>query len=303
MSEVLVERARETWDTIDIKKVRDVAWCSIPYFPQKVMARLTGAEQPTAYIHRLLRERLPDRHRHLRGAALVCGDMAAERGFFEPDDIVKFEHVDGYDLSPASLARYTPRGLSFRPTVMDCNCLTLERNQYDLLVGCHGIHHLYNLGNLFYQCHRALNDGGLLYLYEWIGPPYLQIPRRNHLLASLLLWTLFPSRRTRTNHLGQVKGSWLQPGPEVFDPSEACNATELLPQMLKYFQPLRLVAHAGLTYPIFEGLAQNLDPDGWLNRVKFALVDRLETALTRVGLVKPLFLVAVAEKRALCGAG
>jgi SAM-dependent methyltransferase len=301
MSIGIIEQARKTWDEIDIKKVRSVAWCSLSFIGRKVGHSLSAELGPDQYVHRLLEGRTEaHRRRELRGAALVCGDMASERGFFEVDGAVKFAEVEGYDISSVSLERYTPKNLRFEGRIADCNNLVLPRDTYDLIVGSHGIHHVYNLGNIFYQAHHALADSGLIYLYEWIGPEYLQFPRRNHIISVILLYLLFPSRRARTTHMGLTKGfRWIQSRPDQFDPSEACNTGELLPQFLKYFKPVKMSLHGGLMYPIFEGTAQNIDETKLLNKLKIRFVYYLETLLTKLRLVKPLFMMVVAEKRDL----
>ncbi len=234
--------------------------------------------------------------RELVGAALVCGDMASERIWFEHGRFIQFGHVDGFDISSVSLERYSPDGFTFTPHQVDCNRLELKADHYHLVVASHGAHHVENLGNLFYQANKSLKPGGLLYMYEWVGPEFLQIPRINHAVASLLLYLLF-SRAQRVTHMGVQKGRWVQSGPETFDPSEACNATDLYPQFLRYFEPVIANLHGGLTYPVFEGIAQNLDTadPGIRRRVRFVV--RLERLLTRAKIIKPLFVAALGRKR------
>ncbi|PAX54330.1 class I SAM-dependent methyltransferase [Brunnivagina elsteri] len=299
MNNSIIDKAKQTWNEIDINQVRDVAWCSISFFGRKLAKSFSGEESSVSLIHHLLVQRLPaERLNNLKGTAIVCGDMQAERGFFEDNSIVKFQQVDGFDLSDISLARYTPdENISFTPHVIDCNNLVLERDCYDLIVGCHGIHHIYNLGNTFYQAHKALTDGGLIYLYEWIGLEYLQIPRINHIFAAILLFLLFPSKSIRTTHMGKVKGFWIQHSPNEFDPSEACNSQELLKQFEKYFQPIKIVFHGGLTYPIFEGIAQNIDQTKLINKLRIQIVYYLEVILTKLKIIKPCFMAVIAEKK------
>jgi len=289
-------KAAQTWDEIDINVVRQVAWSSIQDISQTFIKDFSGAIPLTLFVHQELAKRLSGNHTDLKGAALVCGDMAAEKDFFETDQILKFSEVDGFDISTVSLAKYQTAKFRFNPHVIDCNNLVLEREKYNLIVTSHGAHHVYNLGNLFYQANKALKPGGLLYMVEWVGPKYLQVPRTNHWLASALLWTLF-DRKTRTNHMGQVKGRWVNPPPEAYEPSESCNSPELVPQFLKYFQPIRMVYFGGLSYPIFEGIAQNIDQTNWRNLLKIKILARLEKILMWLGVIKPLFAMAVGEKR------
>jgi SAM-dependent methyltransferase len=287
--------AEATWDTMDLDQVRSVAWSSLEQVSGDVWHRFSGAESPAERVNRALAEaRFPTPL--LTGAALVCGDMESERMWFEHGTHVQFGHVDGFDISAVSMERYHPDGVTFSGHQVDCNRLELAPDRYHLVVASHGAHHVENLGNLFYQANKSLKSGGLLYMYEWIGPEFLQIPRTNHAIASLLLYLLFP-REQRVTHMGQQKGRWVQPGPDTFDPSEACNSTDLYPQFLRYFEPLTAVAHAGLTYPIFEGIAQNLDQSDPRTRKRIRLVLRLERLLTRARVIKPLFVVALGRKR------
>jgi SAM-dependent methyltransferase len=292
-----------TWGSADFRQMRDIAWCSIPKLRTTLNQRLGQGGCHLAYLQRLLSERVePERRQSLRGAALVCGDMQSERDLFESksDSLVRFCEVDGYDLSESSLHRYQPRGLQFNPHVVDCNDLLLPKDRFDLIVGSHGIHHIYNLGNVFYQAHGALRDGGLFYMYEWIGPEYLQIPHANTVVSQLLLHLLFPDPKLRTNHMGRVKGrDFIQEPTSAFDPSEACNASELMPQFQRYFEPVSMVLHGGLAYPMLEGIAQNIDATTLINRLRIWLIEQLEQRLTARHLIEPLFVTVIAQKRRL----
>ena len=84
---------------------------------------------------------------------------------------------------------------------------------------------------------RALTPDGVLFMYEWIGPEFLQIPARNALVARLLLLT-FPRRERRT-HQGRHKGLFLQLPPSAFDPSEACASSLLEPEFMARFDVVR----------------------------------------------------------------
>lgn len=298
-----LSEAQSTWDSIDIAQVRDVAWTAIPYFMQRNLARL-GAPDPHARVRAVLTTRASvGRRRELVGGVLLCGDMTGEAPLFRADETLAFKAVDGFDISPASLERADTRadaqGIPFHGRVADCNTLELDAGRYDLLVGHHGIHHVMNLAGLFAQARKGLRPEGLLVIDEWIGPAFLQIPRRNAFFARLLLFGLYPKRRSRTNHMGQVKGRWLQLPPEAFDPSEACNAESLLPEYHRNFQPIAEVAYGGLTYPVFEGLAHTIDTSRWTNWLRIRIVWWVERILTSLGLVRPLFVSSFGAPRPL----
>ncbi|MDZ7620967.1 MAG: methyltransferase domain-containing protein [Candidatus Competibacteraceae bacterium] len=160
--------------------------------------------------------------------------MASERGFFENLPQIFFEVVDGYDLSPESIQRFHTDKFIFNPHIQDVDCIILPSKRFDLVVGSHGIHHIFNLGGLFYQTHKSLKPNGLFVLNEWIGPCYLQIPLRNHVLAALLL-VIFVNFRKPVKIMKVALKAYGLILPTAFDPSEACNSDELMPQLLKYF--------------------------------------------------------------------
>ena len=150
-------------------------------------------------------------------------------------------------------------------------------------MGSHGIHHVYNLGNpSFNPTGPSLIMGSFISTNGWsrISPgPLAESDRR---CASSFL--LFPVCATRTTHEGRVKGIWQQCRPEEFEPSEACNSRELLPQFLKYFKPIKMYLHGGLMYPIFEGTAPNIDETKLINKLRIRIVYHAETLLTKLRL-------------------
>lgn len=293
-----IRDSRTAWDEADVNRIRSVSWLSLPAVTRLFQRSLpSGGIVP--YIEDLLLE-TSGKRQDLEGAAVVCGDMESERGYFENMRHLRFSVVDGFDLSPKSLDRVRPASFTFRPRVCDCNDLVLEAEKYDLVVASHGLHHVQNVGGLLYQIHKALRPGGVFFLNEWIGPERLGIPKRNAAWTRLLLWLLF-RRRERTTHEGRVKGLWLQHGPESFDPSEACNSTEILPQLKKYFRVSFFFPYGTLAYPAFEGTAANLSDERRFDRLRTEFVIRLESILTSAGLAGPLFAMAVAVKAAASG--
>lgn len=291
----MADGAERRWDEIDVEQVRSVAWLSVDAVTADIWRSFGGG--PDEVIQKMLAERgLTD---GLVGAALVCGDMQSERGLFE---FGAFREVHGYDLSRVSLDRYQPDGIEWVPHHVDCNQLELPESTFDLIVASHGAHHVRELDNLFGQARRALKPGGLFFMYEWIGPPYLYVPRRNQLAAAALLLALFPRRSTRTTHENRVKGlRWvMEPTDPAADPSEACNSLELHGAYRRHFHPLREHLHGAITYPMFEGISQNLDQaDPWTAR-RLQSVTKLDGLLTRRRLVHPLFVVTVGTPLAFC---
>jgi SAM-dependent methyltransferase len=272
-----------------------VAWLAIESIGERVH-RFPPTASVVGYIDQLLAEAFPDRRRQLKGAAVVCGDMEAEREIFEHVTSVAFSDVDGFDLSEKSLERVRPCPFTFHPKIADCNDLVLEAEKYDLIVAAHGIHHIFNVGGLFFQMNKALRPGGVLFIHEWIGPERLQIPRANAILSWLLLCALF-TRRERTTHENRIKGRFLQYGPAFFEPSEACNSTEIRRQHRKHFDIRSEFEYGALCYPMFEGLGRNFSGTRNAGVLRIKAVIQIERLLTSMRIIQPLFLVSIAQKK------
>jgi hypothetical protein len=291
-----LEKSKLTWDHMDVNAGRSVAWLSIPLIDESIKNQFKGAQGPLHTCHELLNYR--GLSHGLSGAALVCGDMESERVFFETTSSVSFKEVDGFDLSDISLNRVRPTSYIFNSHVTDCNQIVLESQKYDFVIASHGAHHIFALDNLFEQINESLNTNGLFYMYEWIGPRYLQIPLANSFVARLLLVLFFPLKRTRTTHMGKVRGfRYLQDTPESFDPSEACNSDELYGIYRKHLNLVHEYKHGGLCYPMFEGLAQNMDLSRNTTLIRIRFVIKIESILTKLRLIKPLFTCSIAQKR------
>jgi SAM-dependent methyltransferase len=227
--------------------------------------------------------------------------MESERPFFEHPTQVSFSDVHGYDLSQESMSKYVPDGVAWHPHKVDCNVLELPENAFDLIVVSHGAHHIMQIDHFFEEARSSLKPGGLIYMYEWIGPEYLRVPRKNRIVATMLLLVLFPGRRTRRTHMNKVKGfRWIMDAADSnIDPSEACNSLQLHRAFSDRFSPVLQHFHGALAYPMFEGIRQNLDESNpWVRRrIRWVVV--IERFLIRRRLVHPLFVVAIGSPKPL----
>ena len=297
MNEEVSSAGHEVWDSIDVDAVRSVAWLAVPEIGEDIRRSFGDGIGFVSSVSSVLEGR--GRTSELVGAALVCGDMESERDFFERTPTVTFREVHGYDLSRVSLERFVPRGIGWHPHHVDCNQLELAPGGFDLIVASHGAHHVANVDNLFRQSNLALGSGGVMFMYEWIGPQFLRIPRRNRIAATIVLMALFPRRSTRRTHMNKVKGlRWiLDSADPAVDPSEACNSLQLLPAYRRYFEPLHEYLHGSISYPMFEGIAQNLDQSRPFVRRRIEWAVRIDRFLTRRRIVHPLFVVAIGSPK------
>ena len=288
----VVARAKEAWESFDFDYAWKVSWRNIPAIYRSTRP-YTEDETLQCLVDGSLVTTFPHESKQLTGAAVLCGDMRNEREFFRDRyRNIRFRTVHGYDLSPRDLNRTESLDLEFVPHAVDCNNLVLEKDSLHFIVGHHGIHHVYNVSNLFFQCNQALKDGGVMYVEEYIGPRYLQVSFANYWISRLVLACLF-SKKERTTHEGRLKGKWMYYPVGALDPSEACNSEVIDREMLDYFEPLHILRFGGLCYPIFEGLGLNFPNDSW----RFRFVIYLERALQHLGIIKPMFVQAVLRKK------
>lgn len=287
-----LDQAMQKWDGHDFDRLRRVSWRNIPEI-HKSCRPYPDDKGLQNLVETFLADAFPEDRMRLTGAALLCGELRDEKEFFQNRYArIRFAKVHGYDLSPANLKAIGEIDFDFEGHAVDCNNLILEKESLHFIVGHHGIHHVYNVGNLFFQANQALREGGLMYVEEYIGPRYLQIPPANYWIARLLLTFLF-SRRERTTHEGRLKGKWIYYPPGTLDPSEACKSEAIEREMIDHFQVLHVLRFGGLCYPVFEGLGLNFTKPSW----RFKFVVYLERALQHLGIIQPLFLQAVLRKK------
>jgi SAM-dependent methyltransferase len=292
-----LEKAREKWNSIDITKVRNVSWLAVPGIGEHAARSVTDDGNIVKALHELLISRGSPLE-GLCGGALLCGDMVGENSFFKSEFGVKFEKVYGFDLSPESLKRAVENTsascFEFKPVEADCNKLELAPQSFDFLIGLHGVHHVYDLGNLFSVCAQALKPHGVLFLNEWIGPNYLQYPISNKIISTILLNACIWPLSRRRDHQGVFRIICRQLPPEAFDPSEACNSENLIIELENQFDVIKRHDYGSLNYPIFEGLGQNFTSyPTFYTSILTGLTLYLEQKIQKLGLIRPLFTYAI----------
>jgi hypothetical protein len=101
--------------------------------------------------------------------------------------------------------------------------------------------------------------------------------------------------------MNKVKGfRWIMDVADSnIDPSEACNSLQLHRAFTDRFSPISQHFHGALTYPMFEGIGQNLDESkSWVRR-RLRWVVAVERFLIARRLVHPLFVVAIGSPKPL----
>ena len=123
---------------------------------------------------------------------LGCGVGHLERRLGQ---LGAFEQCDAYDVSGKSIA--TARTLAQKEGLLnihyhaaDVNTLTLPSDSFDAIWISAAMHHFEALEHICEQMKHVLIPGGLLILFEYIGPNRFQFPARQKEVANLCLQIL-----------------------------------------------------------------------------------------------------------------
>jgi 2-polyprenyl-3-methyl-5-hydroxy-6-metoxy-1,4-benzoquinol methylase len=141
-----------------------------------------------------------------RCLSLGCGAGHLERRLGQ---LGAFEQCDAYDVSENSIstartAAQTEGLHNISYYVADVNTLTLGSNAFDAIWISAAMHHFEALEHICEQMKQALQPGGLLILFEYVGPNRFQFPARQKEVANLCLQLLPEKYRVYVKESSQL---------------------------------------------------------------------------------------------------
>ena len=141
-----------------------------------------------------------------RCLSLGCGAGHLERRLGQ---LGAFEQCDAYDMSENSIstARTAAQAEGYRNIryhTADVNTLTLDSNSFDAIWISAAMHHFEALEHICGQMKQALKPGGLLILFEYVGPNRFQFPTRQKEVANLCLQLLPEKYRVYVTESSQL---------------------------------------------------------------------------------------------------
>jgi ubiquinone/menaquinone biosynthesis C-methylase UbiE len=169
-----------------------IHWVELPAVQRRLNAKVSG-DTATDWIFYTLQHYFPKRLPLERCLSLCCGKGALERRLA---DLGAFESCDAYDIAPGCIAEAQTHAAQAGYTrihyaVADVNTLTLNSEQYDLILGNASIHHITALEAVFEQAACALKPDGFFVLNDYVGPSRFQFsPRQKEVVRAC--WTLLP---------------------------------------------------------------------------------------------------------------
>ena len=284
------------WGAVDLESARRISWDSIECLGRMAVQAMTGG-QLEELMDVIVSTITPPDPRRLRGLTLGCGDMVGERWFFTHPKL-PFELVDAYDISAEAISQAQQLtdalGLKVRYHLEDVNGIRLPVDTYDLAVVAHSMHHFRRIDHIVGQINRSLKPGGLLVVWEYVGPRRQRFHPRQRAYANMVFQAL-PSKYRRQPD-GRVTNR-VRSQPLLFiSPDEAVRSERILPA-LKRMRILYQYNWAGLLFPLLRGgIAANFDEHDAEDRRIINCLFELDRLLCQSGRIAPNFTITIAAK-------
>jgi 2-polyprenyl-3-methyl-5-hydroxy-6-metoxy-1,4-benzoquinol methylase len=203
----------------------------------------------------------------LRALSLGCGTGGREIGWARLGAV---EHITGIDISPerieCAIQQAKEAGLddvlSFRAADVR-QVLRETPERYDVVLALQSLHHFDHIGETIGLIAPVLRPGGLLIVNEFVGPSRFQWTKAQMRAANALLAALPAQRRVQGD--GRIKRRVIRPSVlsmRLDDPSEAAEASDLLPALRQNFTILEEHPYGSVLHLALHGIAHNFLGDG-----------------------------------------
>ncbi|HEY8613998.1 MAG TPA: class I SAM-dependent methyltransferase, partial [Roseomonas sp.] len=267
----LVRRAKvnEVWSADSVRDAQELGqyWLAHPMVRDRVNRLASGRADQDAYGHLadLLAARgwrLPIGH----ALSLGCGFGGLERDLVGRGLVTRMDALDlaeGAITEARRLAEEAGLGGRIHYQVADLEAADFAPGSADVVFAHSSVHHVERLEELFAAVKRALRPGGVLHLYEFVGPTRFQWTDAQLELGNALLDSL-PERLRRLPN-GEPKGRLTRPTIEqmlAVDPTEAIRSEDILPLVREHFTVIEERRLGGaLLHHVLGDIAQNFHPD------------------------------------------
>jgi len=295
------QRVSEFW-SVDSQR-RDAAptamrsdWTMSPIYQRMINRRITGSED----VHWL--EWLRDTYVTGpldRGLSLGCGTGGLERTLLA---MGLCSRMVGCDIAEGSLALARAEAADMPVTyeLIDLEKGRVPEGPYSCAFAIATLHHLNRLSEVAAMLQAEMEPGGLLYIFEFVGPPRFQWePWQMELVTDI--YSRFPwSHRYNYESRGTVDSPMRPPLRTMvqLDPSEAVRSSEIEEAFEPYFELVDSRAVGGtILNPLLGWVLDNFDEDNELDRSFLKTAALLEDALIESGRLRSDFKSLVYKAR------
>lgn len=255
---------------------------------------------PKTDIYQFLRREFISRPLE-RGLSICSGSGEFERGLIDSGIC---RSIDAYEIAEERVkegvrkAREGKYAINFH--LEDVNRAVFRENHYDVFFSWSALHHIENLEGVCENVGKALKEGGLVVVQEYIGPDQFQWTERQVSIANRVLRVL-PERLRRTPRTGEVLTRVERPTIEEMnstDPSEAIRSREIIPVLERCFDIKTIRFFGGPLYNIlFNRIIGNFDHDSDGDVAVIKLILLLEEILVEEKILDNDYAVIIARRR------
>lgn len=281
MQEKTDRRVAEFWNgKVESPKIQDRFWFSpgiTGHINRKICGKaLTGV---ASGLHEKLAN-LASAQPFSKAISVGCGVASKELNLLTRGIV---DHFDLFELASERLdkarANYAAKGISHRSAFYCEDAFEGRRlAQYDLVYWNSSLHHMPDVHSAIQWSWDILKPGGVLAIFEFIGPTRFQWSDRN-LEYVRRFREIVPERLLKRRG---VKDLWIRrPTVEEMlarDPSEAADSSNITPAIRSTFSDSEIINIGGALYHFgLNGIYPNLQPgDEWVIDCGLAIDDLLQ---------------------------
>jgi len=195
----------------------------------------------------------------------------------------RFERIDAYDLSTGAIELARRKAFEAGVSnvnfeVRDCNEISSLDRKYNFVYASHALHHIEALETLFSQVSQVIDEDGIFFADDYIGPSRMQYTDTQIDIMNGVLHDLPTSKKFDAWFDDRIKTGIERVPIEDYiriDPSEGVRAGEIVNVMSRYFWTKTIPMGLSIAYELLSGIVRNFDPD---NSIDNAEIDKIMEA-------------------------
>jgi ubiquinone/menaquinone biosynthesis C-methylase UbiE len=253
-----------------------------------------------SYTINIIMKNFPDRK--IRAGFIGCDELSSpeirlnERKLCS--EIVVMDIANGLLDQQREKARAESAG-NIEYLQADFNKFILQENEFDFINAWGTIHHIINLEHFFSQIQKGLKKDGIMVIYEYVGPDYLQFTDEQLTIVYSLLNSMPEELRYYQNKVN-IKNIEYRINKEKLiqmDPTESVRSSDIIKVMNEYLDVIEFHNTGGtILHPLLNGIAGNFETSARGDEVLQALIE-IEKALIKSGMLPSDYVYIVAKPR------
>ncbi len=293
-----LERVTDSWKHT---KSPPVNWENIPAVKEYIDEAISGN---AGINHRsYIKQTHLQQHKNLTALSLGCGVGQNELAWAEMDI---FQRIDAFDISAKRIEQArrsaAEKGCEniVKFSVANAQNQDLGKAKYDLVLFEGSLHHFSPMEEILQKVNKCLKPGGLLVVFDFVGPSRFQWTERQLSVANALLQIL-PERYKRVWPGASLKKRIYRPGRLFMvlrDPSEAAASSHIMPCLRQLFDIIEIKEIGGaVLHLLFSGIAHNFQAQDGETRSWLQVCFTVEKMLLKSQAINSDFVLVISRKK------